>query len=122
MVVVHEGATNLCDIQLRCSEATSGTMSVASQEGIRAVPPGVDRNQRLNAFFPLVRSQSGLNQVFVVQVPSGLGDGANDNDPRHDGTGDDDKRDEKPPAKPDRPDDKPPDGRPIRPPDGRPAR
>jgi hypothetical protein len=88
MVVVHEGTTNLCDAIHRCSEGHAGSMSVSSAGGIRSVPPGLERNERLNAYFPLVQSQVGLDPVFVVQVPGDLGGGTESGDPRHDGTGD----------------------------------
>jgi hypothetical protein len=87
MVVVHEGTTNLCDAIHRCEEAHSGSMSVSSAGGIRSVPPGLERNERLNAYFPLVKSQASLNPAFVVQVPGDLGS-EDSSEPRHDGTGD----------------------------------
>jgi len=73
MVVVHEGITDLCDPLHRCSEGHAGSMSVGSAEGIRSVPAGLERTERLNAYFPLVQSQAGLDPVFVVQVPARLG-------------------------------------------------
>jgi hypothetical protein len=109
MVVVHEGITDLCDAIHRCSEGRAGSMSVGSADGIRSVPPGLERSQRLNAYFPLVKSQSDLPPVFVVQVPGDLGGGVDSSDPRHDGTG------ENPPGEGDKP---PTSGGP--PPDGRP--
>jgi hypothetical protein len=105
MVVMHEGQTDLCDATHRCMEAHPGSMSVATSAGIRAVPPGQDRNARLQAYFPLVKSQTGLDPGFVVQVPGDLGN--NDtNDPRHDNTGEHPGDDTKPPAN------RNPDGRP----------
>jgi hypothetical protein len=86
-VIVHDGITDLCDSLRRCSEGRTGSMSVGSTEGIRSVPPGLERNERLNAYFPLVKSQAGLDPVFVVQVPGELGS-EDSSDPRHDGTGD----------------------------------
>src|SRR4051812_44843051 len=59
-VVVHEGTTNLCDATHRCTEGHAGSMSVGSAQGIRSVPPGRERSQRLNAYFPLITSQAGL--------------------------------------------------------------
>jgi hypothetical protein len=108
MVVVHEGITDLCDAIHRCSEGHAGSMSVSSREGIRSVPPGLERKERLNAYFPLVKSQAGLDPIFVVQVPGDLGNGAG-GDPRHDGTGDHPPADEGGGGPPPGPD---PDGRP----------
>jgi len=87
MVVVHEGETNLCDATHRCREAGAGSMAVGSSDGIRAVPPGRERAQRIASFFPLIKSQAGLTSAFVVHIPVSLGPG-NSGDPRHDGTGD----------------------------------
>jgi hypothetical protein len=89
MVVVHEGTTNLCDAINRCEEAHSGSMSVSSNEGIRSVPPGLERAERLNAYFPLVQSQAGLDPIFVVQIPGEILHSGGTGEPRHDGTGDD---------------------------------
>jgi ferric-dicitrate binding protein FerR (iron transport regulator) len=75
MVVVYEGSTDLCDALRRCSEGTAGSMSVGSAGGVRSVPAGRERVDRLNAYFPMVKSQVGLDPAFVVQVPSGIGSG-----------------------------------------------
>jgi len=86
MVVVYEGSADLCDALRRCSEGTAGSMSVGSAGGVRSVPARRERVDRLNAYFPMVKSV-GLDPAFVVQVPSGIGSGAG-GEPRHDGTGD----------------------------------
>ena len=109
MVIVHEGATSVCDILNRCMEANRGTMAASSQEGVRAVPPGRDRQQRLNAFFPLIKSQSGLGSPFVVSIPGAFQGGGN-GEPRHDGTGENPAGEVDPPPTPTAPPD--PDGRP----------
>ena len=73
MVVVHEGETNLCDATRRCSEARSGTMTVASGTGLRSVPPGREMSRRIAAFFPLIQNQAGLQSLFVVPLSPILG-------------------------------------------------
>ena len=110
MVVVHEGITDLCDAIHRCSEGHAGSMSVGSASGIRSVPAGLERKERLNAYFPLVKSQGDLDPVFVVQVPGEMGNGGG-SEPRHDGTS------EHPPADGGGDGSPPPGGSP---PDGRP--
>ena len=109
MVVVHEGATNLCDALNRCMEANRGTMATATQQGIRSVPAGLDQAQRLNAYFPLIKSQAGLGAAFTVPVPANFTGGPS-GDPRHDGTGENPGQDTSPPDPPAPPPD--PDGRP----------
>jgi len=69
MVFTHEGLTDVCDPVRRCMEGNAGSMIVGTQESVRSVPPGLDQAQRITAFFPLLASQDGLVQGFVVPVP-----------------------------------------------------
>jgi len=73
MMVVHEGGTNVCDRVRKCLEVGTGNMVVGEAGGgIHTVPPGAERKQRLESFFPLIRSQSGLPQAFVVTIPASV--------------------------------------------------
>jgi len=54
MIITHEGATDLCDAIHRCTEGGAGSMFASSSDGLKSVPAGADRNQRLAAFFPLL--------------------------------------------------------------------
>jgi len=110
MMVVHEGGTSVCDRTRKCLDVGTGNMVVGEAGGVHTVPPGAERKQRLESFFPLIRSQSGLPQAFVVPIPTavqvtpGTGPGYQHND------------DGNVPAPPTRPQPAPPD------PDGRPPR
>ena len=74
MVVVHEGGTNVCDRTAGVSRSAPATWwSEKRAAGIHTVPPGAERKQRLQSFFPLIRSQAGLPQAFVVPIPSSVG-------------------------------------------------
>lgn len=64
-IIVHEGATNLCDARNRCMETRSGQMAVGTRDGI-ALSRGVDRGRRISALFPLLRSQGKLVKTFQV--------------------------------------------------------
>jgi hypothetical protein len=105
MVIVHEGATEICDAVHRCVAGNTGSMTVSSRDGLRSVPPGLDRKQRLAAFFPLVKSQHDLPPGFVVNVPGDLSDDQG-SDPRHDGTTNPGEKPTNP--KPGNPDGRPP--------------
>ena len=83
MVVVSEGAADVCDFIRRCMEANAGSMVIGSSAGVKSVSPGVDRNQRLDAYFPLLKSQDGLAPAFVVVVPASMGVSEPGNPPRH---------------------------------------
>jgi hypothetical protein len=73
MMVVHEGGTNVCDRTSRCLDVGTGNMVVGEAGGgVHTVPPGAERNQRLQSFFPLIKSQAGLPLAFVVPIPSSL--------------------------------------------------
>ena len=85
MVVVYEGQTNVCDSLNRCMEANRGTMAASDQDGVRSVPAGADQRRRLDAYFPLIKSQAGLGTAFAVRVPANFS-GGSEGDPGHDGT------------------------------------
>jgi len=106
MVVTHEGLADICDIIRRCLEANPGSMIVGSQQGLESLPTGMERTQRLTAFFPLLASQAGLLQGFQVQILPSVQNNTNSNPPIHNITGN--------PPRPPRPPDPPapiPDGR-----------
>jgi hypothetical protein len=86
-VLTHDGFTDVCDVIRRCMEGNAGSMIVGSQQGLESVPPGLDRQQRLSAFFPLLASQAGLVPGFQVPAPGNLGPGSINN-PIHSITGD----------------------------------
>ena len=101
-LLTHEGLTDVCDIIRRCMEGNAGSMVVGGTDGIRSVPSGQERLQRLNAFFPLLRDQSTILTGFTVEAPpevSGESNGA----PGYD-DGDTERLPPSPPAEP------PPDG------------
>ena len=75
MVVVYEGQTNLCDSLNRCMEANRGTMAASTQDGVRSVPAGADQRRRLEAYFPLIKSQAGLGAAFAVRLPANFAGG-----------------------------------------------
>jgi hypothetical protein len=86
-VLTHDGLTDVCDVIRRCMEGNAGSMIVGSREqGLESVPPGLDRQQRLDAFFPLLDSQAGLAPGFAVPVPGNVTLG-NVNPPIHNITG-----------------------------------
>ena len=64
IVITHEGLTDICDVLRRCMEGSSGSMVVGNSEGVEAVPDGADRNQKIQAFFPLLGAN--LQPGFVV--------------------------------------------------------
>jgi len=103
MVVVYEGQTNVCDMLNRCMEANRGTMAASTQEGVRSIPAGADQRRRLEAYFPLIKSQAGLGAAFAVRLPANFAGGPT-GDPGDKGTAGD-----KPPKTGPSPD---PDGRP----------
>lgn len=74
MIAVHEGGTRVCDRARRCLQVGTGNMVVGEARGggVHAVPPGADREQRLESFFPLIRSQVGLPPAFVLPIPRSL--------------------------------------------------
>ena len=104
-LLTHEGLTDVCDIIRRCSEGTAGSMVVGGTDGIRSVPPGLERQQRLEAFFPLLGDDS-LETGFVVDAPPDFVDDTGGDQPGYD---DGDTEQTRPPA-PVHVD--PPDGRP----------
>ena len=104
-VLTHEGTTDICDVIRRCMEGNAGSMVVGSAGGLESVPPGLERQQRLAAFFPLLTSQAGLVPGFQVPGPGNLPPGSVD-DPIHSITGD------PPNPTPPGPSPEPPNGRP----------
>ena len=64
IVITHEGLTDICDVLRRCMEGSAGSMVVGNREGVEAVPDGPDRNQKIQAFFPLLGAH--LQPGFVV--------------------------------------------------------
>jgi hypothetical protein len=112
MMVVHEGGTSVCDPARRCIDVGTGNMVVgeAGGGGVHTVPPGAERKQRLESFFPLIKSQAGLPQAFVLPIPASvqIGSGNGPPDFRHNDDGND------PPVPPPRPQPPAPE------PDGRP--
>jgi hypothetical protein len=87
-VVTHDGLTDICDALRQCMEGNAGSMVVGSQAGLESVPPGLERQQRLDAFFPLLDAQSDLVPGFAVDVGSNRPTGDNQNQPIHNVTGD----------------------------------
>lgn len=82
MVLTHEGMTDVCDVIRRCIEGNAGSMIVGTEDRVRSVPPGMDQAQRITAYFPLLASQDGLVQGFVVPVPVNIQPGGT-NPPMH---------------------------------------
>jgi hypothetical protein len=70
-LLTHEGATDICDALRRCSEGNAGSMMVGGADGIRSVPPGQERQQRIRAFFPLLGDRS-LLAGFRIDAPADL--------------------------------------------------
>lgn len=90
MMVVHEGGTSVCDPTRRCIDVGTGNMVVgeAGGGGVHTVPPGAERKQRLESFFPLIKSQAGLPPAFVVTVPISIQNtGGGSSNFRHDDDG-----------------------------------
>jgi hypothetical protein len=77
-LLTHDGLTDVCDILRRCSEGSAGTMVVGGTDGIRSVPPGQERAQRLNAYFPLLRDQSTFLTGFIVNAPPEVAGGSDE--------------------------------------------
>jgi len=104
-LLTHEGLTDVCDVIRRCMEGNAGSMVVGGTDGIRSVPAGQERRQRLNAFFPLLRDQSTILTGFTVEAPPEISAGS-------DGASgyDDGDTDHTPPSPPSPPAEPPPDG------------
>lgn len=110
-VLTHEGLTDVCDPLQQCMEGNAGSMIVGSEAGLESVPPGLDRQLRLDAFFPLLDSQDDLLPGFAVDAGANVPTGDAENQPIHNVTGD-------PPGA----NDPPVDGGNTQPPDGTPPR
>lgn len=106
-VVTHDGNTDVCDAIRRCMEGNPGSMIVGARGAdLKSVPAGLERDQRLRAFFPLIASQLGLATGFQVNImPDVQITTGSTGTPIHSTTGDPPSPPPPPPSEP------PPDGR-----------
>lgn len=86
-LLTHDGLTDVCDVLRRCMEGRSGSMVVSTAGGLKSVAAGLERKQRLTAFFPLLQDQAGLVTGFTVPMPPEVATGGDPN-PIHNITGD----------------------------------
>jgi hypothetical protein len=111
-IAVHEGETRLCDALRNCMEAQPGDVVVAPPGGGFQSLVGLSKKQKVQVFFPFVRTQAGLDPAFQVSTPiSDFGGGSGSE-------AEIDTKDPETRPRASRPERDPP----VEPPDGRPPR